>query len=113
MRQLRHWQRVLGLQAWEIGLAYKKFERTDFVQSGDFEANSDAKKATIILADEQTGRDSSVILHELIHVLLWKHDSFSESKIGAESRDEYLELLENVVDQLTKTILQLHAERNS
>ena len=103
-KNLRYWQRRLCLTNWQINFEFKKFTRTDFVQSGDIEVNTNAKKATVLISDSDTGHDSYTILHELIHLILWDMDHYAEANIPENKVDEYFELLEQSVKKLTDSI---------
>lgn len=101
---LRKWQRMLNLQKWNLSIQYKKFERTDFLQSADIDVDSSTKSAVVYITDEDTTKDDYHILHELIHLLLWDYDHFSESRISDKEKDQYFDLLESTVESLTNIL---------
>lgn len=101
-KNLKYWQSKLNLFDWNLAIKMKKFTRTDYVQTGDFKVVGD-KRAIIYISEKPTDKDiRKVVLHELIHVLLWKLDNYCENQISAENKSEYLGLLEETVDTLTK-----------
>ena len=101
---LNFWQEKLSLQDWSLSVELTQFNRTDYIQTGDFKVVED-KKAIIYISEKPTDKDlHKVVLHELIHVLLWKMDSYCEQNIGPKNRDQYMELLETTVEDLTNKI---------
>jgi len=108
---LNKWQKKLLLNDWDISIKIVDFLRTDYRQSGDFEINAKAKKATILLTQNPFKNEETVLVHELIHVLLWDMDSFSENAIIKTCKKfegnhlKYMEKLENLVDSLVKIAL--------
>jgi len=103
---LKYWQRILNLQKWDLKIKITAFKRTDYNQSGDIEVDLKNKKATILITKEDTGKDSAVILHELIHLLLWEFDQFCEKAIPKNKKDQYFDLLEKTAADLTNIFLQ-------
>lgn len=101
---LRYWQILLGLQAWQLQVEFKKFTRADYPQSGDIEVDGENKTATVFLSQQETGRDRAIILHELIHLILWQLDHWAEETVPDEKKDTYFELLEKVVADLSRII---------
>jgi hypothetical protein len=111
-KSLRFWQRFLNLGSWQIDFKIKKFKRKDFVQSGDIEVDIKNKKASVLICDTKTGRDDYIILHELIHLVLWEYDHFVEDNISDDKKDQYFELLENIAKDLTDIIHMADSEKN-
>ena len=103
-KSIRFWQRLLNFNSWQINFKIKKFERKDYLQSGDVKVDVKNKKATIILCDNETGRDDYIILHELLHLILWEYDNFCEAFITNDKKNQYFELLEKTVKDLTDII---------
>lgn len=100
---LKFWQQKLNLQDWDLRVELTEFKRTDYIQTGDFKVEAE-KKAVILISKNPTDKDiKQVVLHEIIHVLLWDFDHYCESKIAPSHRAEYLNLLESTVATLTKT----------
>lgn len=100
-KSLKYWQRRLCLTDWQIDFKFKKFTRTDFIQSGDIDVDTKTKKATVLISDSDTGHDSYTVLHELVHLVLWDVDHYAESKIAETDKGNYFDLLENTVKKLT------------
>ncbi|MFA5050590.1 MAG: hypothetical protein WC499_00525 [Patescibacteria group bacterium] len=103
---LKYWQRVFELSQWKLKVKLVDFKRTDFVQSGDIKINLKNKSAIILITKEKTGKDNTIILHELIHLLLWKYDTFCEKEINNKKKNHYFDLLEKTVADLEKIFLQ-------
>lgn len=100
---LVHWQKVLNLNDWDLKIELTDFNRTDYEQTGDIRVDLQNKKATVLIANKETGKDiDEVILHELVHLLLWDLDHGLESI--ATNNIKYLEALEQTVEKLTKII---------
>jgi hypothetical protein len=59
-----------------------------------------------LITKDETGKDSAVILHELIHLMLWDFDHFIEEKVPNDKKDEYFNLLEKTVADITEAILK-------
>ncbi len=106
-KYLKYWQGFLNLKRWNLKIKLVDFKRTDYPQSGDIEVDLKNKSATVLITKEETGRDSAIILHELIHLLLWEYDHFYEKKFVGKEKDEYFDLLEKTVKDLTTIILQI------
>ena len=79
---------------------------TDYPQSGDIEVDSEKKTAILLITEEQTGKDNAVILHELIHLILWEYDNFLEENLPESKKGKYFDLLEKTVADLTNVLLQ-------
>lgn len=105
-QQLRHWQKVLKLEGWDLKIKLTEFNRTDYDQTGDIEVDSENKSAVVLIIEEETGKDSAIILHELIHLLLWDYDQYCGKNITAKNKDKYFDLLERTVADLTTIFLQ-------
>jgi len=103
---LKSWQKRLNLQKWDLSIKLVKFNRTDFNQSGDIKVDLKNKNVTILITKDETGKDSAVILHELIHLMLWDFDHFIEEKVPNDKKDEYFNLLEKTVADITEAILK-------
>ncbi len=109
---LTFWQSKLRMDDWDISISIVNFGRKDYKQSGDFVANILSKKAKILLtADPFRGDEEYTLVHELIHVLLFDYDKFSEEvlldRFGNDSKqhDMYMGKLEETVHHLTEIML--------
>ena len=101
-KSLSFWLEELNLHDWHLSIELADFKRIDYIQTGDFKIE-DEKKAIILISKTPTDKEiHKVVLHEIIHILLWKLDTYCEEKIGAKNKKEYLSLLEDTVDILTK-----------
>ena len=106
-KYLKYWQRFLNLQQWDLKIKLVDFKRTDYPQSGDIEVDLKNKSANILITQEATGKDNAIILHELIHLLLWKYDQHCAREIPTgEKKNRYFDLLEATVVNLTNILLQ-------
>ena len=106
MRQTATWQAILNLNDWCIDVKFVNFKRKDYQQSGDIEVDLKNKKATILISNNPKYDDEQIIVHELVHLLLWKHDHFCENLIPKNKKDRYFDLLEETAAKLTKILLQ-------
>lgn len=104
---LLYWQKLLGLQKWQINIELTEFKRTDYPQSGDIKVDIKNKTATVLILKTDTGRDSAIILHELIHLILWEYDHYAEQFVPASHRDHYFGLLEETTAALTNILSQI------
>ena len=101
---LEFWQNKLNMGDWSLSVKLVDFDRADYIQTGDFKVGPE-REAVILISKTPTDKDIyGVILHELVHVLLWKMDDFSERYIGPKHRNRYMELLEETVDDLANRI---------
>lgn len=103
---IKKWQKVLGLKDWMLKVEFVDFERTDYKQSGDVKVDLKNKKATILFSNNPQKDDEYIVVHELVHLLLWEYDHFNENLIPKNKKDRYSELLEKTVDNLTVTLLR-------
>lgn len=104
-KYIKYWQIRLSLQGWKINVELKSFNRKDYPQSGDIKIDLENKKATIFISEEETGIDKKIILHELIHLILWDLDVYSEQWIPENNKGDYFGRLESTVERITNTIL--------
>ena len=107
------WQKKLGMEDWKFDLRIVGFKRENgFRQSGDFIADVEHKIASILMTwDPWRGDEEYTLVHELLHVLVYDFDTYSEGlilknckKFEAE-HDMYMGKLENLVHHLTKQFL--------
>lgn len=102
-KYLKHWQSKLNLDDWDLSIKLTDFNRTDFIQTGDVKVDTKNKKAVVLIANDETGKDvNKVILHELVHLLLWDLDHYAEKHVP--DKKEYLTLLEKTVGDITERI---------
>jgi|GEM_PF-1036281 len=112
-KRLKYWQKKLNMTDWKMDLKVVDFQKdSGYRQSGHFIANIGKKTATILMTwDPWRGDEEYTLVHEMIHVLLYDFDKFSEEKIKLLSKnnekilDKYFEKLEKTVHQLTRSIL--------
>ena len=111
-KYISYWQAFLNLTNWEIDCRLVDFKRKDkYNQSGDIQVDIKKKKATVLLKKEETGKDSSIILHELIHLVLWDMDAFVDKSLPPRKKDEYLGHLEDAVSRIEKIMLEKDREK--
>lgn len=84
-----------------------KFARQDnYPQTGDIKVNLQKKQATILIL-KTTTKTEEVIVHELVHLLLWEWDhQLERSCKNKQEREKHMEILENTVWKLTKILLK-------
>lgn len=110
---LNKWIIIFGLEEWSIKLEIIDFKREDFRQSGDIKVNLEKKEAMLLMTDKPFRDEESTIIHELIHLLLWKYDAFAEKLILKDSEKfegdhlEYMNNLESVVENFTEIFQKL------
>lgn len=118
-RLLKMWQKKLNLKDWEMDIKIVDFKRKDYHQSGDFIANKNKKRASILLTVDPFLRnqptiakqEEQTILHELIHIFILELDAFVEKIILKKNKEygvvhiKYLKKLEKIVDGLTLSFL--------
>ena len=110
---LKKWKKNFQLDDWQIILKITDFKRKDFKQSGDIKINLNNKKAILLMTNKPFRNEESTIIHELIHLLLWKYDTFSEKIILKNCKEfkgdhiQYMKELENTVAKLTNIFLDL------
>ena len=118
---LAKWQKILRLMDWDIKLelVLEKWRKT-----GDVKVDQTDKTA-ILLINNCNPKDTNiemVIIHELLHIKLWAMDQMIETLLqcvyGKDeedpkysfAHDQFMELLETTVQDLTKGYVQLGAE---
>lgn len=107
------WQTKLKMEEWNLDLKIVEFRRANgYRQSGDFIADPDKKEATILMTnDPWRGDEEYTLVHEMIHILFYGYDKYSEDLIlrnfeyNSDEHDNYMEKLEEVVHHLTRIIL--------
>lgn len=108
-KYLEQWQKILNLNDWDLKVELTDFNRTDYEQTGDIRVDLENKKATVLIANKETGKDiDEVVLHELVHLLLWDLDHYLES--SAPNKSAHLKTLEQTVSSLTHIILSLSSK---
>jgi len=110
---LKKWQEKLEMKDWQLSVKIVEFHRPNgYRQSGDFTADLDKKEAQILMTDDPwRGDEEYTLVHELLHVLFYDYDKYSEKlilskfeKFGDEY-DKYLDKLEETVHKMTRIIL--------
>jgi hypothetical protein len=109
----KKWQSRLLLNEWDLSLKIVEFRRKDgFKQSGDIKVDLKNKKATLLLTSEPFKNEEEVIVHELIHLLLWDYDTFSERVILKNCQkfkgdhEKYMDKLEATVKNITDILIK-------
>lgn len=102
---LKKWQTILGLEGWVLNVRFVDFKRKDYQQSGDIEVDLKNRKATILFSNNPIKDDEYIIVHELVHLLLWEYDHFCENIVPENKKDQYFGLLEEVAAKFTKILL--------
>jgi hypothetical protein len=104
---MRKWQAKLLLNKWKLSLKIVEFRRKDFQQSGDIKVKPKNKEAVLLLTNKPFKDEEGVIVHELLHLLLWDYDTFAERVILKNCRkfkgdhSKYMNKLEGTVKNLT------------
>lgn len=112
---LNVWQKRLMLTDWDMSIKIVEFKRKDYKQSGDIKVFPQKKKAIVLLTNKPFRDEESVLVHELVHLILWDYDIFCEklaltsSKVKLKGKHgKYMEKLEDTVDHVTKAFLKNH-----
>jgi hypothetical protein len=107
-KTMKKWQSKLLLDKWDLSLKIVEFRRKDgFKQSGDIKVDLKNKKAVLLLTGEPFRDEQEVIVHELVHLLLWNYDTFSERVILKNCQEfkgdheKYMDKLEATVKNIT------------
>lgn len=112
-RLVRRWQPVLGLQEWTIRVELVDIARE--WQSGDVKVDDVSKTALVLMTERPFRDEEQVLLHELLHVVLWPLDRAAmdlAEAAPAGSRERELgetmvfRALEPVTEQLTAALLR-------
>lgn len=109
---LKKWQKKLLMTDWNLSLKIVDFKRKDFRQSGDFIVNRKKKQAVVLLAWNPWRDEEYTLLHELIHLLVYDFDFYSEKVLLKDNLQQgklhnlYLDKLEKTIHHLTKVILE-------
>ncbi len=81
------WQGILGFSDWDLKLEMVDFRRER--QSGDIKIDEPNQQALVLMAREPFREDEELTLvHELVHLRLWKLDQMIEELIGLAFGDE-------------------------
>ncbi len=110
---MREWQKKLLMDNWKLDLKIVDFKRkNNYRQSGDFIADPDKKNASILMTwDPWRGDEEYTLVHEMLHVLVYDYDKYSEGLILGHYKkfegehDVYMDKLENLVHHLTRMLL--------
>lgn len=110
---LKLWQKRLLLNSWDLSIKIVEFKRKNYKQSGDIKVYPRKKKAIVLLSNNPFRDEESVLVHELVHLVLWDFDIFCEKLALTKStvklkgkHGKYMEKLEDTVDHLTKVLLK-------
>jgi Zn-dependent peptidase ImmA (M78 family) len=103
---IKEWQQSLGLEDWNIDFKFVDFDRTDYWQSGDVEVDIRSKKAMILISNNPKFKEEQIVVHELVHLLLWEYDHYCESLIADNKKGHYFDLLEGAAAKFTKILLK-------
>ena len=110
---LKGWQNRLLLNDWDLSIKIVEFKRKDYKQSGDIKVYPRKKKAVVLLTNNPFRDEESVLVHELVHLILWNYDIFCEKLTLSDStaklkgkHEKYMDKLESTVDHLTKALIK-------
>lgn len=110
---LEKWKQKLLLGEWDLSIEIVEFTRKDYKQSGDIKVYPRKKKAVVLLTNDPFRDEESVLVHELVHLVLWDYDVFNEKVVLSISQTklkgkhkQYMDKLEATVDHITKAFLR-------
>lgn len=105
---LKKWQKKLILNNWKLSIKIVDFKRKDYRQSGDIKVDLRKKNAVILLTANPFLDEEEVLVHELMHLVLWDLDIFCEKLALKNNKPlqgtygKYMSKLEKTIDHLTK-----------
>ena len=108
---LKKWQKNLLLDKWKLSLEIVDFKRKDYKQSGDIKVDLKNKSAIVLLTKNPFLNEEEVLVHELMHLVLWDFDIFCEKIILEKDKPlngqhgKYMDKLEKTVEHLTQIIV--------
>lgn len=113
-KYIKKWGKRLGFSEWKIGAEITIFKRADhFPQDGDIIIDYPKKKATVLIGVNLKAPIEEVVVHELVHLMLWPLDQNAMSVIKVakwanrkRTEKKFLGKLEKVVDRITRSFLQ-------
>jgi len=109
---LKKWQKNLLLDKWKLSLGMVDFKRKDYKQSGDIKVDLKNKSAIILLSENPFLNEEEVLVHELMHLILWDFDIFCEKvvlgkdKLQKNQHEKYMGKLEDTVEHLTQIAIK-------
>ena len=108
---LKKWQKNLLLDKWKLSLEIVDFKRKDYKQSGDIKVDLKKKSAIVLLTKDPFLNEEEVLIHELMHLILWDFDIFCEKIVLEKDKplkgqhEKYMDKLENTVEHLTQIVI--------
>lgn len=108
---LKKWQKNLLLDNWKLSLEIVDFKRKDYKQSGDIKIDLKKKSAIVLLTNDPFLNEEEVLVHELVHLILWDFDIFCEKIVLEKNKPlkgqhgKYMDKLENTVERLTQILI--------
>lgn len=102
---LKKWIKIFGLEEWDIKLEVTNFTRKDFKQSGDIKVKVKDKEAVLLVTDSPFRDEETTIIHELLHLLFWRHDIFAEKTILKNCKKfegDHMKYMDNLEETVTK-----------
>ena len=109
---LKKWQKNLLLSDWKLSINIVDFKRKDYKQSGDIKVDLKNKSAIILLSENPFLNEEEVLVHELMHLVLWDFDIFCEKivlkkdKLQKNQYEKYMGKLEDTVEHLTQIAIK-------
>lgn len=108
---LKKWQKNLLLNNWKLSLEIVDFKRKDYKQSGDIKVDLKKKSAIVLLTNKPFLNEEEVLVHELVHLILWDFDIFCEKIVLEKNKPlkgqhgKYMDKLEKTVEHLTQIVI--------
>ena len=100
-------------------MEFVDFTRKDYRQSGDIKVNPKKKTAILFLTKDPFLDEEEVIVHELMHLLLWDLDIFCEKSVLEKSKllkgkhGRYMDKLEKTVEHLTQVAIMIDKKKSA
>lgn len=107
-KSLKKWQTRLGFPDWEFEVKVIEFKRPDgFLQDGDIIVNYPKKQATILIGTILKAPVEEIIVHELVHLILWPLDRKTTSIIKLLPKSKQKKGLDDFLGKLEKTAAKI------
>jgi Zn-dependent peptidase ImmA (M78 family) len=117
---LKFWQKQLLLDKWDLSIEIVEFARKDYPQNGDIRVEKDENRAVILISNKPIKDEEYIIVHELVHLILYDLDNYCENLVLKESTkklvdyyNRYNENLENTVDHLARAYIDANNKKGN
>ena len=116
---LMYWKKRLLLNNWDLSIELVEFARQDYPQNGDIRIYPKEKKAIVLISHKPIKDEEYIIVHELVHLMIFNLDNYYENLVLKEStrkledyHNQYKQILEDTVDHLAKAYIYSRRKGN-